>query len=217
MARSVGRSPPIATGSDNIQVPRVGNRHSDLHGWSCDGDACHVAGLTLLIGGARSGKSDLAVQVGRRHDGPVTFIATAQRFDDDMGQRIERHRAERPRWPTIEAPIDLRRAVTDVAADHLVIIDCLTLWVSNMMLEEWTEDAINDCSAATADAVAARTAPTIVVTNEVGLGIHPANELGRQYRDLLGRVNRTWAEVADTTLFLIAGRAVPLHDPWEFL
>ena len=176
-----------------------------------------MAGLTLLIGGARSGKSDLAVQVGRRHDGPVTFIATAQRFDDDMGQRIERHRAERPAWPTVEAPVELRRALADVPEDHLVIIDCLTLWVSNMMLEEWTADAIDECSVATAAVAAGRPAPTIVVTNEVGLGIHPANELGRQYRDLLGRVNRTWAEVAQTSLFLIAGRAVPLHDPWEFL
>jgi adenosylcobinamide kinase / adenosylcobinamide-phosphate guanylyltransferase len=176
-----------------------------------------VAGLTLLIGGARSGKSDLAVQVGQRHDGPVTFIATAQRFDDDMGRRIERHRAERPGWPTVEAPVELRRALTDAPGDHLVIVDCLTLWVSNMMLEEWTEDSINDCSVATAAVAATRPGPTIVVTNEVGLGIHPANELGRQYRDLLGRVNRTWAEVAQTTLFLIAGRAVPLHDPWELL
>ena len=128
-----------------------------------------------------------------------------------------RHRAERPAWPTVEAPVELRRALADVPEDHLVIIDCLTLWVSNMMLEEWTADAIDECSVATAAVAAERPAPTIVVTNEVGLGIHPANELGRQYRDLLGRVNRTWAEVAQTSLFLIAGRAVPLHDPWEFL
>jgi len=176
-----------------------------------------VTGLTLLVGGARSGKSDLAVQIGARHDGAVTFIATAQRFDDDMSRRIERHQSERPDWPTIEAPVELRRALTDVPDDHLVIVDCLTLWVSNMMLEEWSEDAINDYSCATAAIAAGRSAPTVVVTNEVGLGIHPANELGRQYRDLLGRVNRTWAEAAHKTLFLVAGRAVPLHDPWELL
>jgi adenosyl cobinamide kinase/adenosyl cobinamide phosphate guanylyltransferase len=98
-----------------------------------------------------------------------------------------------------------------------VIIDCLTLWVSNLMLEDWSEAAIGDCSAATAAAAAERIGPTVVVTNEVGLGIHPANELGRQYRDLLGRVNRQWAQVADRSLFLVAGRALPLHDPWEFL
>ena len=107
--------------------------------------------------------------------------------------------------------------MNDVAQDHLVIIDCLTLWVSNMMLEEWTDEAVHDYAAATAAAAAERIAPTVVVTNEVGLGIHPANELGRHYRDLLGRVNRIWAEAAGTTLFLVAGRAVLLHDPWELL
>ncbi len=176
-----------------------------------------MAGLTLLIGGARSGKSDLAVQIGLRHSGPVTFIATAQRFDDDMARRIERHQADRPDWPTVEAPVELRRALSDVANDHLVIIDCLTLWVSNMMLEEWTDEAVHEYATATAVAAAERIAPTVVVTNEVGLGIHPTNELGRQYRDLLGRINRIWAGAAGTTLFLVAGRAVPLHDPWEFL
>ena len=174
--------------------------------------------LTLLVGGARSGKSDLAVQIGERHTGSdVVFVATAQRFDDDMTQRITRHRAERPGWPTVEAPVELRRALAAIADDALVIIDCLTLWVSNMMLEDWSEASIGDYSATTADAVAERNGPTVVVTNEVGLGIHPANELGRQYRDLLGRVNRQWAAVADRSLFLVAGRALPLHDPWEFL
>ena len=173
--------------------------------------------LTLLVGGARSGKSDLAVQIGERHPGPVTFVATARPLDDDMTARISRHQAERPPWPTVEAPIELRRALTEIASDELVIIDCLTLWVSNMMLEEWPDAAVAECSAAAAEAAARRTGPTIVVTNEVGLGIHPANELGRRYRDLLGRVNRQWAAAAERSLFLVAGRALPLHDPWELL
>lgn len=176
-----------------------------------------MSGLTVLIGGARSGKSDLAVQIGERHQGDVVFLATAQRFDDDMSARITRHRAERPDWPTLEAPVELRRALSEVADDALVIIDCLTLWVSNMMLEDWSEDAIGEYSSATADAVTTRRGPTVVVTNEVGLGIHPANELGRRYRDLLGRVNRQWTSAADRSLFLVAGRAITLHDPWEFL
>ncbi len=175
--------------------------------------------LTLLVGGARSGKSDLAVQIGLRHKDPgaITFVATAQRFDDDMSARIDRHRAERPEWPTVEAPVELRRVLTETPTDHLVIIDCLTLWVSNLMLEQWPDDAVREYSAATAAVAAARPGPTVVVSNEVGLGIHPGNELGRQYRDLLGRVNRQWADVAHRTLFLVAGRALPLHDPWELL
>ncbi|MCU1401292.1 MAG: cobP [Acidimicrobiales bacterium] len=173
--------------------------------------------LTLLVGGARSGKSDLAVRMGERHTGGVTFVATAQRFDDDMSARISRHRSERPTWPTVEAPVELRRALADIADDELVIIDCLTLWVSNMMLDEWADAAVAEYSAATADAAASRSGPTVVVTNEVGLGIHPANELGRRFRDLLGRVNSQWAAAADRSLFLIAGRALLVHDPWELL
>ena len=176
-------------------------------------------GLTLLIGGARSGKSDLAVQIGTRHadQDAVTFVATAQRFDEDMSTRIDRHRAERPPWPTVEAPVELRRVITDVSPDHLLIIDCLTLWVSNLMLEQWPDDAVREYSAATAAVAAARSGPTVVVSNEVGLGIHPGNDLGRKYRDLLGRVNRQWADAADRSLFLVAGRALPLTDPWELL
>ncbi|MCU1394137.1 MAG: cobP [Ilumatobacteraceae bacterium] len=176
-----------------------------------------VDGLTLLVGGARSGKSDLAVEIGQRHIGAVTFVATAQRFDADMTARIARHQADRPSWPTVEAPVELRRALTEIADTDLVVIDCLTLWVSNMLLEEWPETAIREYSAATVAAVADRSGPTVVVTNEVGLGIHPTNELARQYRDLLGRVNRQWAEAATRSLFLVAGRALELRDPWELL
>jgi adenosylcobinamide kinase/adenosylcobinamide-phosphate guanylyltransferase len=176
-----------------------------------------VNGLTLLIGGARSGKSDLAVEMGERHAGPVTFIATAQAFDDDMGRRISRHRADRPSWPTTESPIDLDDAILSAPADHLVIIDCLTLWVSNLLLAGWSDDLVDHHARTTSATAAERATPTVVVTNEVGLGIHPDTELGRRYRDLLGRVNRIWATAAERTLFLVAGRALSLHDPWELL
>ena len=176
-----------------------------------------MSGLTVLIGGARSGKSDLAVQIGERHDGPVTFVATAQRFDDDMSDRITRHQAERPGWPTVEAPLDLATAFAGVDPTDLVILDCLTLWVSNAMLADWPDDDVTAEAARLAATVAGRPGRTVAVTNEVGLGIHPETDLGRRYRDLLGRVNRTWAAAADQTLFLIAGRALRLHDPWEFL
>jgi len=184
--------------------------------------------VTLLIGGARSGKSDLAVQLGIRHAGTTThgtathgagvvFVATAQHFDDDMTARIERHRDERPPWPTIEAPLDVASALQSVPDEAFVIVDCLTLWVSNAMLAEWSDDAVREVAASTAKVAAARRGSTVVVTNEVGLGVHPELELGRRYRDLLGRVNRQWADVADRSLFLVAGRAVLLHDPWELL
>lgn len=172
-------------------------------------------GLTLLLGGARSGKSSLAVELGRRHDGPVTFIATLQPFDDDLTRRVARHRGERPDWPTVEAPVDLLDALR--AAEGLVIVDCLTLWVNNLLHRGHTEDEIEAAASEAATAAAGRLEPTVVVSNEVGLSVHPETELGRRYRDVLGRVNQQWARAADRTLLLVAGRALRLDSPWQHL
>ena len=180
--------------------------------------------LTLLIGGARSGKSSLAVDIGHRHHAagiPVTYIATAPsvdaRVDADMADRIERHRGERPAaWATIEEEVDLLGALSSIA-DGLAIIDCLTLWTSNLMWRDLGDDEIRATATATAAAAAQRGEPTVAITNEVGLGVHPETELGRRYRDVLGRVNQAWSDVADPSLLLVAGRAVRLDDPWNHL
>jgi adenosyl cobinamide kinase/adenosyl cobinamide phosphate guanylyltransferase len=173
--------------------------------------------LTLLLGGARSGKSALAVEIGRRHEGPVTFIATSPpALDGDLAARIARHRAERPAWPTIEEPIDLAGALAS-AGDGLAIVDCVTLWVNNLLHRGDDERTIETAAADVAQTTAARRGPTVVITNEVGLGVHPTTDLGRRYRDLLGRVNQRWAAAADTSLLLVAGRAIPLTDPWTLL
>ncbi len=180
-------------------------------------------GLTLLLGGARSGKSALAVELGRRHEdrhrSPVAYVATAPAGagDEDLDERIRHHRRERPSsWPTIEAETDLIPAM-ERAGDAMLIVDCLTLWVSNGLLATRSPEAIGAQATLDARFAAAREAPTVVVSNEVGLGVHPPTELGREYRDLLGRVNRAWAAEAGTTLFLAAGRAVPLVDPLTLL
>ena len=173
---------------------------------------------TLLLGGARSGKSALAVEMGARAAAAgreVVFIATATALDDDMRERIVRHRAERPAWPTIEEPHDLATALRSVPPGSLAIVDCLTLWVSNLMLRGDDDDTIETLAIDAAAHAGALT--TVTVSNEVGLGVHPGNDLGRRYRDLLGRVNRTWAAAVDHTLFLVAGRAVALADPWDLL
>jgi adenosyl cobinamide kinase/adenosyl cobinamide phosphate guanylyltransferase len=172
--------------------------------------------LTLLLGGARSGKSSLAVELGRRHPGGVTFLATSPVIDGDLAARVARHRAERPAWPTIEEPLDVAAALA-TAGDDLVVLDCLTLWVSNQLHRGDTDAEVEARSAATACAAARRSGPTVAITNEVGLGVHPETELGRRYRDLLGRVNQQWAAAADVALFLVAGRAIPLTDPWTYL
>lgn len=173
--------------------------------------------ITLLIGGARSGKSALAVELGRRHDGPVTFVATCEPTDRDLVARVARHRDERPDWPTVEEPMALATALAEIGAGVLVIVDCLTLWVSNLMGQDMTDGEIEARSELTAEVAAVRPGPTVVVTNEVGLGIHPETALGRRYRDVLGRVNQQWAARAETSLFLVAGRALTLQDPSQVL
>ena len=160
--------------------------------------------LTVLLGGARSGKSALALRLAAETGRPVTFVATGEARDAEMAGRIAAHREERPAdWSTVEEPVDLRGALERAAAGDTIVVDCLSLWVANL-LERGLEP---DDAAAVA---AARSAPTIAVTNEVGLGIVPVTELGRAYRDLLGRVNAAWVELSDRALFVVAGRALEL-------
>jgi adenosylcobinamide kinase / adenosylcobinamide-phosphate guanylyltransferase len=166
--------------------------------------------LVLITGGARSGKSALAVRLASGQSAPVIFLATAQPGDEQMETRIARHRRERPGpWRTIEEPLRLREAIERVDGAHCLIVDCLTLWTANALDRLGAEEA-EVRAAAAADAAAARPGLTIAVTNEVGLGLVPDNPLGRSYRDLLGRVNGIWAAAADRAFLLVAGRALDL-------
>jgi adenosyl cobinamide kinase/adenosyl cobinamide phosphate guanylyltransferase len=169
--------------------------------------------LVVLTGGARAGKSALAVRMAERWDGPVAYVATAEALDAEMARRIERHRAERPGdWRTVEEPLELRDALESLGG-RLAIVDCLTLWVANLLERGDGERAILEEAAGAAGVAAAREAPTIVVTNEVGLGIVPPTPLGRAYRDVLGSVNRVFVERAEEALLVVAGRALRL-EPW---
>ena len=164
--------------------------------------------LLVLLGGARSGKSALAVRLG----GDVaTLIATANVVDAEMEERIRRHRAERPAaWTTVEEPLALRSALTSVDSDAALVVDCLSLWVSNLMAEGWSDVAIETEGQAVAAAVAARPGLSVVVSNEVGLGIVPVTPVGRRYRDVLGRVNAAFALASDRTLLVVAGKTIEL-------
>ncbi len=162
--------------------------------------------LTLLLGGARSGKSTLALRRAQAHDGPVVFVATAEPRDAEMAERIERHRAERDAtWTTVEAPLDLAGALSAAPAGACAIVDCLTLWVANR-LERDSESEIVALAEETAAMAASRAAPVIVVSNEVGMGVVPASRLGRDYRDVLGRVNTVFADAAGEAALVVAGR-----------
>ena len=165
--------------------------------------------LTFLLGGARSGKSSLATKLALEWGGPVTVIATAEARDEEMAERIRLHREERPDgWTTIEEPVALDAALTRVAPGDAVVLDCLSLWIANLLERGEDVDSHNERALALAQP---RTLPTIVVSNEVGLGVVPATELGRRYRDLLGRVNGRWAAAADDAAFVVAGRMLRLQ------
>jgi adenosyl cobinamide kinase/adenosyl cobinamide phosphate guanylyltransferase len=168
--------------------------------------------LTLLTGGARSGKSALAVEVAGRSGLPVVFIATAPTDDSEFARRIEEHRAKRPaHWTLLEEPLELERSI-GATRDHVcVIVDCLSLWVANLLERELPEPAALEAAQRAANAAASRAGPTIAVTNEVGSGVVPVTPVGRAYRDLLGRVNRVWADAADEAGLVVAGRVLRLE------
>jgi adenosyl cobinamide kinase/adenosyl cobinamide phosphate guanylyltransferase len=167
-------------------------------------------GLVLLIGGARSGKSELAARLASAQAEPVTVIATGEPGDEEMAARIEQHRRERPAaWATIEQPLELADAIADVPERQCVIVDCLTLWTANMLAVRGAEATESDAARVAAIA-AARAGLTIAVTNEVGMGVVPDHVLGREYRDLLGRVNTSWAAASERAYLLVAGRVLAL-------
>lgn len=170
--------------------------------------------LTFLIGGARSGKSTLAVQQATATAAPVVFVATAEARDDEMAARIARHQAERPAgWRTVEAPLDLMSVLREAPTGATVVLDCLSLWVSNLLENGLDDDEVSRRAREVASVAASRDGLTIAVSNEVGMGIVPLYELGRRYRDLLGWVNAAWADAAAETFLVVARRRLALEAP----
>ena len=182
--------------------------------------------LIFILGGARSGKSGYALELARQQAGdrPVLFVATAQAGDDEMSERIARHQRERPAdWQTLEAPDKVGATLTAYLADATVIqpgaviIDCLTLLVSNLFFasadaesepEAQIEARVDAEVAALIGAAQAAVQPVLIVSNEVGLGIVPLGRISRVYRDLVGRANRRLAAAAPQAIFVVAG--IPL-------
>jgi adenosylcobinamide kinase / adenosylcobinamide-phosphate guanylyltransferase len=168
----------------------------------------------LLLGGARSGKSRYAVEQARVIGGLAAVVATARAVDRDMAARIARHRADRPaQWVTLEEPLDVAAACRRAARSHdLVIVDCVTVWVSNLM-ERGDDDtlvlaAVDDL----AKLLRERLVSIILVSNEVGQGVHPPTELGRRFRDLLGVVNQRLAAAADRVTLMVAALPLTVKD-----
>jgi adenosylcobinamide kinase/adenosylcobinamide-phosphate guanylyltransferase len=161
--------------------------------------------LTLVLGGARSGKSRFAEELIMRAPAPWTYVATAEALDEEMKKRIAHHRNRRDaRWETVDVPLDLAGKLAGISGP--VLIDCLTLWLSNVMLAGRDVDAESEKLVA---ALARAKGPVAAVSNEVGLGLVPETPLGRAFRDAQGRLNQRVAAVADRVIFMAAG--LPLN------
>jgi len=168
--------------------------------------------ITFILGGARSGKSSFAVKLAAENSGKTAFIATCEPLDQEMRKRIELHKQKRPReWQTFEAPYDIAAVLKNISGKFkIIIIDCLTLLVSNLMLKGDKNDAEIEKEIHRIILLLKQSgSDSIIVSNEVGLGIIPQNELGRSFRDTAGRINQLVAKEADDAFFLISG------IPWK--
>ncbi len=163
--------------------------------------------IIFVIGGCRSGKSSFALDYANKHFRQKVFLATSQVLDDEMKERILRHRETRgPDWKTIEEPIKLAETLTSLKADYeVVLIDCLTLWVSNLLMDGETEDKILSRAEALVESMQKIPQSIIVVSNDVGAGIVPENKIARIFRDIVGIVNQRVAACSHTVVVTVAG------------
>lgn len=168
---------------------------------------------TLIIGGCRSGKSGHALYLGEKAAGRRNvFVATGQAYDQEMQDRIERHRQERgDHWETVEAPVDIVGAIEQVGPDSdIMIIDCLTLWTSNLMMASDDDKTVISDMDRLRRVITSPPCPIILVTNEVGAGIVPENPMARRFRDLTGWCNQKIAQACDRVIWMVAGIPVTI-------
>ena len=166
--------------------------------------------MIFITGGCRSGKSRYALDYANRHFSKKLFLATSEALDEEMAQRIENHKKVRGlEWQTIEEPVEIVNKIKEYGEDgKVILIDCLTLWLYNLLMR-WGDDLrIIDETGKLTNIIKQNPASFILVSNEVGLGIVPADPLSRRYRDLLGAMNQRIAEALNTVIFMVSG--IPL-------
>src|SRR5215216_2099585 len=170
--------------------------------------------ITLILGGARSGKSSYAQRLAEEAGNSVTFVATAQALDDEMAARIQKHQAERPSgWQTLEIPFDIASCVHPIKS-KVVILDCITLLITNLLMQYVKDDLVDETPFLAAvhkemdeliNALQEEQQNWLIVSNELGLGLVPPYQMGRVYRDALGWANQRLAREADQVIFMVAG------------
>lgn len=163
--------------------------------------------IIFITGGVRSGKSQFALQIGKDYPGPKAYLATAQALDEEMAQRIKRHKENRPaEWETIEEPREIVKTIKEEGEKfRLILIDCLTLWISNLLLAGWSGEKILTETNDLLQACGQIGCSFIIVSNEVGWGIVPDNESARFFRDVAGLVHQKMAQKADEVYLMICG------------
>lgn len=170
--------------------------------------------ITLVTGGCRSGKSAYALKIAEKAipSGRRTFIATCVAGDDEMKDRVSRHRKERgENWTTAEIPVFLAEAITQIAVESdIILVDCITLWMNNLLMETEEPDRLYSQVKNLIDSLEHTICPVIIVTNEVGMGIVPENRLARFYRDLVGFTNQQLASCATDVIWMVSGIAVKI-------
>ena len=169
--------------------------------------------IIFIIGGCRSGKSTYALQTAEKVPAEQKiFIATCVPQDDEMKRRVARHQTERSQnWVTVEAPLDLPEAILQNSRrGNVILVDCLTLWVSNLLMETGDENNIEDTASQLIEALEKAAGPIVLVSNEVGTGIVPENKLARKYRDIIGLVNQAVAKTAGKVTWMVAGIPVSI-------
>lgn len=166
--------------------------------------------IIFILGGARSGKSSYAVALAKKYRRKITFIATARPFDEEMKERIKKHRESRPNtWRTIEEEIDIEFLLQKLNKENeIIIIDCLTVWVANLQLKYKNKEKIENKIRCFLKVLENIKSKVIIISNEVGLGIVPDNKISRDYRDILGWLNQEVAKLSSEVCFLISG--IPL-------
>jgi adenosylcobinamide kinase/adenosylcobinamide-phosphate guanylyltransferase len=167
----------------------------------------------FIIGGCRSGKSSYALEKAQQVSGAKkVFIATCIPYDDEMQLRVTRHQQERSRhWHTVEAPVRLPEAIEEAGPEAgILLVDCLTLWINNLLMENYTSEHILKQVLSLTRAVESAACPVILVSNEVGTGIVPENKLARLYRDLVGSTNQAVAQCVDQVVWVVAGIPVTI-------
>ena len=170
---------------------------------------------TFIIGGCRSGKSRHALEQAEKISGSKrTFIATCMPLDDEMKERIDHHKKERDKsWKTVEAPVQLPKAISEKSREgDVILVDCLTLWINNLLMETESTDIIDDHIQKLITVLEEAECPVILVSNEVGAGIVPENRLARLFRDYTGFVNQKVASCVDRVIWMVAGIPVVIKS-----